>query len=46
MDFWLMVVTTFLLGLKLAVTAVGGLFLLGLVLLLFVPETKGKPLPE
>ncbi len=34
------------LGLKLAVTAVGGLFLLGLVLLLFVPETKGKPLPE
>jgi MFS family permease len=34
------------LGLKLAVTAVGGLFLLGLVLLLFVPETKGKALPE
>jgi MFS family permease len=34
------------LGLKLAVTAVGGLFLLGLLLLLFIPETKGKPLPE
>jgi MFS family permease len=34
------------LGLQLAVTVVGFLFLLGLVLLLFVPETKGKPLPE
>ncbi len=33
-------------GLQLAVTVVGCLFLLGLVLLLFVPETKGKPLPE
>ena len=29
-----------------AVTAVGSLFLLGLVLLIFLPETKGKPLPE
>jgi len=35
-----------MLGLQLAVTMVGCLFLLGLVLLLFVPETKGKPLPE
>jgi hypothetical protein len=35
-----------MLGLQLAVTVVGCLFLLGLVLLLFVPETKGKPLPE
>jgi MFS family permease len=34
------------LSLHLAVTAVGTLFLLGLVLLLFLPETKGKPLPE
>jgi MFS family permease len=29
-----------------AVTAVASLFLLGLVLLIFLPETKGKPLPE
>jgi MFS family permease len=29
-----------------AVTAVATLFLLGLVLLLFLPETKGQPLPE
>ena len=34
------------LGLQLAVTVVGFLFLLGLILVLFVPETKGKPLPE
>lgn len=34
------------LGVPLAVSAVGCLFLLGLVLLLFVPETKGTPLPE
>lgn len=29
-----------------AVTAVATLFLLGLVLLLFLPETKGQALPE
>jgi MFS family permease len=29
-----------------AVTAVATLFLLGLVLLLFLPETKGQPLPD
>ena len=34
------------LDLRLAVTILGGLFLLGAVLLLFLPETKGKPLPE
>ncbi len=34
------------LGLQAAVTRVGCLFLLGLILLLFLPETKGKPLPE
>ncbi|CAA9393252.1 MAG: Uncharacterized MFS-type transporter [uncultured Phycisphaerae bacterium] len=32
--------------LQLAITILGGLFLLGAVLLLFLPETKGKPLPE
>lgn len=32
--------------LRLAVTMLGGLFLLGLVLIWFLPETKGKPLPE
>ena len=32
--------------LRLAVTILGGLYLLGAVLLLFLPETKGKPLPE
>ncbi len=34
------------LGLHVAVTALATLFLLGLVLLIFLPETKGKPLPE
>jgi MFS family permease len=29
-----------------AVSVLGGLFLFGLVLLLFLPETKGRPLPE
>lgn len=29
-----------------AVSLLGGLFLLGLVLLVFLPETKGRPLPE
>lgn len=32
--------------LRLAVTQLSGLFLIGLVLLLFLPETKGRPLPE
>ena len=32
--------------LRLAVTILSSLFFLGLVLLLFLPETKGKPLPE
>ena len=32
--------------LRLAVTMLGGLFAVGLVLLLFLPETKGRPLPE
>jgi MFS family permease len=32
--------------LRLAVTLLGGLFLVGLVLIWFLPETKGKPLPE
>lgn len=34
------------LSLPVAVTAVATLFVLGLVLLLFLPETKGQPLPE
>lgn len=33
-------------GLQLAVTYLGFLFLLGLVLLIFLPETKDRPLPE
>jgi hypothetical protein len=32
--------------LRLAVTILSGLFAAGLVLLLFLPETKGRPLPE
>lgn len=32
--------------LRLSVTLLGLLFLLGLVILLFLPETKGQPLPE
>jgi Na+/melibiose symporter-like transporter len=32
--------------LRLAITYLGGLFLLGLVFLLFLPETKGEELPE
>lgn len=32
--------------LRLAVSLLGGLFLFGLVLIWFLPETKGKPLPE
>jgi len=32
--------------LRLAVTMLGSLFLIGAFLLLFLPETKGKPLPE
>jgi MFS family permease len=35
-----------MLGLQLAVTLLGLLFLVGLILLPFLPETKGKPLPE
>jgi len=35
-----------MLGLQLAVTLLGFLFLVGLILLPFLPETKGKPLPE
>jgi MFS family permease len=34
------------LGLRPAVTLLGLLFLVGLVVLPFLPETKGKPLPE
>jgi MFS family permease len=33
-------------GLHLAVSILGGLFLIGALLLPFLPETKGKPLPE
>jgi MFS family permease len=32
--------------LRLAVTMLGGLFLVGLLLIWFLPETKGKPLPQ
>jgi MFS family permease len=32
--------------LPIAVTALGFMFLLGLVFLIFLPETKGQPLPE
>jgi hypothetical protein len=32
--------------LPLAVTWLGGLFLVGLVVLVFLPETKGRALPE
>ena len=32
--------------LRLALTMLAGLYLLGVVMLLFLPETKGKPLPE
>jgi MFS family permease len=35
-----------LLGLPLAILALSGLFLLGLILLAFAPETRGRPLPE
>ncbi len=35
-----------LLGLQQAVTLLAGLFLLGLVVVWFLPETRGKPLPE
>jgi MFS family permease len=35
-----------MLGLRLAVTLLGLLFLVGLFVLPFLPETKGKPLPE
>ena len=34
------------LGLREAVSIMAGLFLFGLVLLIFAPETKGKGLPE
>jgi MFS family permease len=34
------------LHLQLAVVAMSGLYLVGVVLLLFLPETKGKPLPR
>jgi MFS family permease len=34
------------LGLHAAVSLLAGLFLLGLVVIWFLPETKGKPLPE
>lgn len=33
-------------SLQLAVSILGSLFLLGLVVLIFLPETKGRPLPE
>ena len=32
--------------LRLAVTLLSGLFLVGIVIVLFLPETKGQPLPE
>ena len=32
--------------LRVAVTALASLFLLGIVLVLFLPETKGQELPE
>ena len=32
--------------LRLAITLLGFLFLFGLVIILFLPETKGQPLPE
>jgi MFS family permease len=32
--------------LRLAVTLLGSLFLIGFVLIWFLPETRGKPLPE
>lgn len=32
--------------LRLAITLLGSLFLLGVVVILFMPETKGQPLPE
>ena len=34
------------LDLRLAITCLGGFFLLGLLFLLFLPETKGQDLPE
>ena len=34
------------LGLRPAVTVLGNLFLLGLIVVLFLPETKNRPLPE
>jgi len=43
---WLSGDLTTRLSLHKALTAVATLFLLGLVLLIFLPETKGKPLPE
>ena len=32
--------------LRFAVSLLGTMFLLGVIILLFMPETKGKPLPE
>jgi hypothetical protein len=32
--------------LRLAVTLLSGFFLLGVLLVWFLPETKGRPLPE
>jgi MFS family permease len=32
--------------LRLSLTLLGGLFLVGAVIMLFLPETKGRPLPE
>ena len=34
-----------ILDLRLAITCLGSLFLLGLVFLVFLPETKGQDLP-
>ena len=34
------------LGTRVLMVQLGGLFLLGLVVLLFLPETKGQDLPE
>jgi len=32
--------------LRFAVTALNSIFVLGIVIVLFLPETKGRPLPE
>ena len=44
--FWLSGWMKAVLDLRMAVSLLGGFFLLGLLFLCFLPETKDQPLPE